>query len=181
MSVFTLYSLNKAVTRQTCWLLFYDIRSVWSVIYHTGQNKRVKGKDVSLLYWQPGNLSRNPLQLRDHSYVSSVLEVMGFDVPKLMVLCCFCAHFHGLGSAVQTPPLLIHGAAEGLLGKNSAEGQVVMNGLPSASLSSLCPVLPGGLVGLAAGCVLVIGPLCFWPLTKTSSGKESERVSYCGY
>lgn len=67
----------------------------------------------------------------------------------LMVLCCCCTDFHGLGSAVQTCPLLIHGAAVGLAGQNIAEGQGVMNGLPRSTLSSLCPVLPGGPLGLA--------------------------------
>lgn len=86
---------------------------------------------------------------------------MAFDMAALMVRRCFFTHFHGLRSAVQTCPLLIHGAAASLLGQNSAEGQVVMNGVPSASLSSLCPVLPGGPYGLAGGRMLVIGPQCF--------------------
>ncbi|KAK2837736.1 hypothetical protein Q5P01_014948 [Channa striata] len=64
-------------------------------------------------------------------------------------------------SAVQTCPLLIHGAAAGLAGQNIAEGQVVMNGVPSSSLSSPCPVLPGGRLGLAGGHMLLIGPRCF--------------------
>lgn len=72
-------------------------------------------------------------------------------MPALMVLCCCCTHFYGLGSAVQTCPLLIHGAAASLAGQNSAEGQGVMNGLPRSSLSSLCPVLPGGPLCLAGG------------------------------
>lgn len=48
-------------------------------------------------------------------------------------------------------PLLIHGAAAGLPGPNRAEGQVVMNGPPSAGLGSLCPVQPGGPLGNAGG------------------------------
>lgn len=85
---------------------------------------------------------------------------MALDIPTLMVLCCCSTHFHGLGSAVQTCPLLIHGAAAGLPGQNSAEGQVVMNGLPSASLGSLCPVLPEGPLCNAGGHMLVIGACC---------------------
>lgn len=85
---------------------------------------------------------------------------MALDIPTLMVLCCCSTHFHGLGSAVQTCPLLIHGAVAGLPGQNSAEGQVVMNGLPSASLGSLCPVLPEGPLCNAGGHMLVIGACC---------------------
>ncbi|XP_044052261.1 netrin receptor UNC5D isoform X5 [Siniperca chuatsi] len=39
--------------------------------------------------------------------------------------------------------------AAGLPGQNSAEGQVVMNGVPSVSLRLLCPVPPGGPLCLA--------------------------------
>lgn len=109
-------------------------------------------------------VAENPLQYIDHRYFSQTLDVWPLICQPLMVLCCCCTHSHGLGSAVQTCPLLIHGAAAGLPGQNRAAGQVVMNGLPSASLSSLCPVLLGGPLGLAVGHMLVIGPHCLWPL-----------------
>lgn len=93
----------------------------------------------------------------------------------LMILCCGCAYFHGLGSAVQTCPLLIHGAAAGLQGQNIAEGQVVMNGLPSTSPSSLClSCLKDLLVSLLATCQSLVHAVCEQWLSHTvAAGKRS--------
>lgn len=95
----------------------------------------------------------------------------------LLVLCCCGAHFHGLGSAVQTCPLLIHGAAAGLPGQNSASGQAVMNG--PRSLSSPRPVLSGGPLGNADGQALDIGPV-FHTQSCCRQGAVEQRI-YCDY
>lgn len=65
--------------------------------------------------------------------------------------------FMALGQLFKHVPLLIHGAAAGLPGQNSAEGQVVMNGLPSAQSQ------------LAVSC----------PAWRTSRSRRWARVSHC--
>ena len=75
--------------------------------------------------------------------------------------CCCCTYFHGLGSAVQTCPLLTYGGAVGRLGQNSAEGQVMMDELPRSSPSSLYPILLGGPLSLTGTLMLATGSCCF--------------------
>lgn len=90
---------------------------------------------------------------------------------------CCSSHFHDLGSAVQTCPLLIYGAAASLPGQNSANGHVVMKGPPSGSFSSPCSDPTGRPLGYAGGVMLCGTSSWCWTKGNGFSATHCEHVT----